>query len=231
MIKCVICLGGPCTPLSSSLSNHQHLDKFQNELKTKMLKKRKKRLKRQNSRVRISSLDSSDLLRCSNSRKYSTTSNNVVVVTLKEKCNQSSSTKNVLLESNLNCLNASENMDEKVVNDNGGDDDDYDDDKVEEVAYSSNNNRLSSHFLYPQFASFKNCISTFLQRLSLNTNTTSNESSSSTTSAEQTPFVRPNNTATLTKFYESHSKRSEIDAARNEVKTVRAVKMMKISKM
>ena len=113
--------------------------------------------------------------------------------------------------------------DDDDEDDNDHDDDDDDDDKVEEVS-----NRLSSHFLYPQFASFKNCISTFLQRLSLNT-TTGNESSS--TSTEQAPFVKPNNTATLTKFYESHSKRSELDAARNEVKTVRAVKMMKIKKM
>lgn len=208
MIIIIICLG----PCASSPS--QHFDKFQNELRTKVIKKRK-RLKRENSRVRISSLESSDL-RCSNSRKYSTTPNVVGVAALKEKCNQSSSTKTVLLE-NLNCLNANENMDVKVVNDNGDDDDDYyKDDKVKKVAFSSN--RLSSHSFYPPLASLKNRISTIFQRLSL---TTGNESKETSLENQNQSFLRPNNTAELTKFFETRSRQIEFESARNEIRTLK----------
>lgn len=207
----IICLG----PSASSPSHH-HFDNFQNELKTKVRKKQK-RLKRENSRMRISSLESSDL-RCSNSRKYSTSSN-VLVVPLKEKCNQSSSSaKNVLVE-NLNCLNANENMDEKIFNDNEDDDDnddDYDNDKVKKVDSSY---RLSSHFLLPPLASLKNRISTIFQRLSLTTGNESKETPSE--NHNEVSFLKPNNTAELTKFFETRSRRNEFDAARNELLTLK----------
>lgn len=207
----IIYLGGAASP-----SLHLY------ELKSRLIttKKRRKRLKRHNSRIAGQNFSSD--LRCNN-RKYSTTTTTTSAVEVNENCNQSSSTaKNALLE-NLNCLKASENLlDGKVVVINDSDDDDgaaddddekeNDDDKVEMISCSSTANHLRSN-LYPPLATLKNRIATMFQRFSMATSTPSSKEHHTPT------LMRRNNTFELFTNYFGYRKSRNVNFTnvRNEL--------------
>lgn len=141
----------------------------------------------------------------SNSRKYSTSSS----VELNEKCNQSSSAKNVLLE-NLNCLNASGTaaLDKKstLVNDSDTDDDDHD--KVEK---NSSNEHLRSSINLK--TAVKNRLSTIFHRFGCNDAPKESQSSSPPSS------IRRNNTfEALTNYFRLRPSRlNNFDDVRDEL--------------